>query len=147
MMLRLLVLFCIGCFAALGTGGDGDLPSGIKDTQNPRDKPPSPVEAVKRFKAPDGFKVTLFAGEPDVRQPIALTFDDRGRVWVAECYSYPEWKAEGQDRILIFEDTDGDGKFDNRTVFLDKLPSRRARRRLGLVRSQPALHPRQGRRR
>ena len=73
---------------------------------------------------PDGFKATLFAGEPDVVQPIAMCFDARGRLWVAECMSYPTWlkdPKEGKDRILIFEDTDGDGTFDKRTVFADKL--------------------------
>ena len=69
---------------------------------------------------PEGFEVTLFAGEPHVRQPIAMEFDDRGRLWVAEFYSYRNWKPEGKDRILIFEDTDGDGRFDKRKVFWDK---------------------------
>src|SRR5262245_18483688 len=91
---------------------DPPLPPGIKDTQDPKDIPPTPEEAVRRFKLPPGFEVTLFAGEPDVRQPIAMTFDDRGRLWVAECYSYPNWGSTGQDRILIFEDTDGVGRFD-----------------------------------
>ena len=68
-----------------------------------------------------GFRVTLFAGEPDVVQPIAMTFDDRGRMWVVECLSYPKWRADGKgnDRVTIFEDTDGDGTHDKRTVFLD----------------------------
>src|SRR5262249_15589837 len=94
------------------------LPPGVKNTQNPKDVPLSPEEAVRRFKAPDGFHVTLFAGEPDVCQPIAMAFDDRGRLWVAECFSYPNWTApeQGRDRILVFEDTDGDGRFDKRTV-------------------------------
>ena len=71
---------------------------------------------------PEGFQATLFAGEPDVVQPIAMTFDDRGRLWVVECLSYPKWsdKPEGTDRVLMFEDTDGDGKFDKRTVIFDK---------------------------
>jgi putative membrane-bound dehydrogenase-like protein len=56
-----------------------------------------------------------------VKQPISFCFDDRGRVWVAENYSYPKWTPEGKDRILIFEDTDGDGKFDRRTVFCEGL--------------------------
>ena len=84
-----------------------------------------PREAPLRMTLPDGFKATLFAGEPDVVQPIAMCFDARGRLWVAECMSYPNWhkdpKEEGKDRILIFEDTDGDGTFDKRTVFADKL--------------------------
>jgi putative membrane-bound dehydrogenase-like protein len=106
---------------------DQGLPPGVKDTQNPKDKPPSPQESVKRFQLPDGFRVTLFAGEPHVHQPISMCFDERGRLWVAECFSYPDWiapdgdkPAVGHDRILIFEDTDGDGVFDKRTVFYDK---------------------------
>lgn len=82
-----------------------------------------PKKAAEVMTVPDGFKVTLFAGEPDVRQPIALCLDDRGRVWVAEAYSYPIRRPdkEAKDRILIFEDTDGDGVFDKRTVFMDNL--------------------------
>ena len=54
-------------------------------------------------------------------QPIALAIDDRGRLWVAEAYSYPRRvpEAEARDRILIFEDTDGDGRFDTRKVFAE----------------------------
>lgn len=100
---------------------DKGIPDAIKNTQNPKDIPPTPREAVARFQPQKGFKITLFAGEPDVAQPIALTFDDRGRLWVAECYSYPNWKKTGHDRILIFEDVDKDGTFDKRTVFMDKL--------------------------
>jgi putative membrane-bound dehydrogenase-like protein len=179
-MLRYTFTFLLLSITVLLLAAD-DLPPGVKDTQNAKDQPPSPEEAVRRFKVPDGFEVTLFAGEPDVRQPIAMTFDDRGRLWVAECYSYPDWiqpsplptkgpgalpppltkgeptsppltkggqgglpaaapttpptppfarggdelapfaRGGGSDRILIFEDTDGDGRFDKRTVFLDNL--------------------------
>jgi putative membrane-bound dehydrogenase-like protein len=71
---------------------------------------------------PPGFQATLFAGEPDVVQPIAFTFDERGRLWVVECLSYPNWTADkkGRDRVVIFEDRDGDGRFDAKTVFYDK---------------------------
>lgn len=89
---------------------------------------PAPLaEAAKRFTLPEGFSATLFAGEPDVVQPIGFTFDDRGRLWVAECLSYPEWNksakenSKGKDRIVVFDDTDGDGRFDKRTVFADNL--------------------------
>jgi putative membrane-bound dehydrogenase-like protein len=80
-------------------------------------------EAVRVMKVPDGFKVTLAAAEPDIKQPIAMALDDRGRLWVAEGYEYPVRAAEGKgkDRILIFEDTDGDGKFDKRKVFAEHL--------------------------
>ena len=74
------------------------------------------------MKLPEGFTVSLFAAEPDVVQPIAMTIDHRGRLWVVENYSYPIWLGgpEGKDRILIFEDSDNDGRFDRRTVFYDK---------------------------
>jgi putative membrane-bound dehydrogenase-like protein len=79
---------------------------------------PAPAaEATQRFALPEGFSATLFAGEPHVVQPIAFSFDDRGRLWVVENHSYPGWKSEGRDRVLILEDSDGDGCFDRRTVF------------------------------
>lgn len=83
----------------------------------------SPEAAAAAMTLPAGFKATLFAGEPDIVQPIAMAIDDRGRVWAAEAYSYPRRvpDAEAKDRILIFEDADGDGKFDTRKVFHDKL--------------------------
>lgn len=83
-----------------------------------------PDEALKRMKLPPGFQATLFAGEPDVRQPIAMAFDARGRLWVAENYTYSEaainFDTKLRDRIMIFEDQDGDGRFDKRTVFWDQ---------------------------
>jgi putative membrane-bound dehydrogenase-like protein len=87
----------------------------------PADKPIPTKDAAGAMTVPDGFKVTLFAGEPDVVQPIAFTFDDRGRMWVVECLSYPNWSKDGKgnDRVVILEDTDGDGTFDKKTVFLD----------------------------
>jgi len=83
----------------------------------------SPQEAARAMTVPPGFKVTLFAGEPDVVQPIAMAIDDRGRVWIAEAYSYPRRVPDSQarDRILIFADSDGDGRFDRRKVFADHL--------------------------
>ncbi|MBX3399819.1 MAG: DUF1080 domain-containing protein [Gemmataceae bacterium] len=91
-----------------------------------------PEDAAKNMTVPPGFSVSLFAGEPDVHQPIAFCFDDRGRLWVVEAFVYPKRiKGDGPmlpeaerkkgDKILIFEDTDGDGKFDKRTVFLEGL--------------------------
>ena len=87
------------------------------------DEPPprSPEETAQSFVLPAGFSATVFAGEPDVVQPIGMAIDDRGRVWVAENLSYPNWKATGSDRIAVFEDADGDGRHDRRTVFYDKL--------------------------
>src|SRR5262245_32739904 len=86
-----------------------------------QDRAMPPEEAAATMKLPPGFKATVFAAEPDIVQPIAFTFDDRGRVWVVECLSYPTWKSDGtgNDRVTILEDTDNDGRHDKRTVFLD----------------------------
>src|SRR5438552_10359199 len=84
----------------------------------------SPAEAQKRFVVPEGFEVRLFAAEPDVINPVAMTWDDRGRLWVVELYEYPLGAAPGtkpRDRIKILEDTDGDGRADKVTVFADGL--------------------------
>ncbi len=81
----------------------------------------SAAQAASEMKLPDGFQVTVGASEPDVMQPIAMAIDDRGRVWIAEAYEYPI-RADGdkgRDRILIFEDTDGDGSLDKKIVFAE----------------------------
>jgi putative membrane-bound dehydrogenase-like protein len=83
--------------------------------------PLPPAEAARTMVVPDGFRVTLFAGEPDVAQPIGFCIDDRGRLWVAEAHNYPRRDAPPSDRILIFADADGDGRFDQRTVFCEGL--------------------------
>src|SRR5205807_1378208 len=56
----------------------------------------SPEDSVREMTLLPGFKATLFAGEPDVKQPIAFALDDRGRLWVAEAYTYPRRAPEGQ---------------------------------------------------
>jgi putative membrane-bound dehydrogenase-like protein len=84
----------------------------------------SPVEAQKKFVVPEGFEVRLFAAEPEVVNPVAMTWDERGRLWVLELYEYPLGAAPGtkpRDRIKILEDTDNDGRADKVTVFADGL--------------------------
>ncbi len=83
----------------------------------------SGAEAARAMTVPPGFSVTLAAAEPDVVRPIAFAIDDRGRLWVAEAHTYPVRAADGpgRDRILILEDTDGDGRLDRRKVFIDNL--------------------------
>ena len=85
------------------------------------DAPLPPEEAAATMELPDGFRVTLFAGEPDIRQPIAFCIDDRARLWVCEATNYPVHGLRPGDRILVFEDRDNDGRFDKRTVFTDQL--------------------------
>ncbi len=105
-----------------------------------------PEQAPKEMTLPPGFRATLFAGEPDIKQPIAFAIDDRGRIWVAEGYTYPVRSGSppkddhapgtdrtqptpaqlkdifgGHDRILCFEDEKGDGTFTKRTVFAEGL--------------------------
>ena len=85
--------------------------------------PVSATAAAAAIQVPTGFRATLFAGEPDLAQPIAITTDTRGRLWVAENYTYSErevgFHAGLRDRIVIFDDEDNDGDFDRRVVFFD----------------------------
>ena len=83
----------------------------------------TPDEAAKAASVPPGFELKLFAAEPDVVNPIAFCLDDRARLWVVEGRTYPTRakEGEGQDRILVFEDRNGDGRFDRRTVFMERL--------------------------
>ena len=118
--MRFVTTFSLAWLCGLAVHAD-DLPPKVVNTQNPKDVSLSPQESLARITVPDGFHVTLFAGEPDLRRPIAFDFDDRGRIWVVENYSHPVWKKDGvTDRILILEDTDNDGRFDKRKVFWDK---------------------------
>lgn len=93
------------------------------DTETTPGGPMPAGESAANVTLPPGFRSTLFAGEPDVAQPIAMATDARGRLWVAENYTYSErevmFHSELRDRIVIFEDTDNDGRFDKRTVFWD----------------------------
>ncbi|MBI1903382.1 MAG: dehydrogenase, partial [Planctomycetia bacterium] len=91
-----------------------------------QDKPPgpalSPAEAIAKMQVPEGFSVELVAAEPDIVNPVAMTFDERGRVWITESLEYPRRDpGPGRDRVKILEDTDGDGKADKFTVFADGL--------------------------
>ncbi|HEX8202151.1 MAG TPA: PVC-type heme-binding CxxCH protein, partial [Isosphaeraceae bacterium] len=86
----------------------------------------SPEESRRSFTLPEGYAVNLFASEvefPELRKPCQMTFDARGRLWVTTMASYPMYLPGRpvDDKVLIFEDTDGDGKADKQTVFADKL--------------------------
>ncbi len=85
----------------------------------------SPTESNKLTQVPTDFEIQLFAQEPDITNPIAMAWDERGRLWVVESVDYPntfkETDGAANDRIKICEDTDGDGKADKFTVFADKL--------------------------
>lgn len=84
-------------------------------------------EALNKIKAAPGYKVELFASEeefPDLANPVQVSFDNKGRLWVAVMPSYPHYKpgdSKPNDKLLILEDTDGDNKADKQTIFADSL--------------------------
>src|SRR5207253_2199790 len=66
----------------------------------------TPEESVKRMTVPPGWEVKVFAAEPDIINPIAFTVDERGRLWVVECYEYPSRTPKDRmprDRIVVLE--------------------------------------------
>ncbi|MBI2804222.1 MAG: c-type cytochrome [Planctomycetes bacterium] len=89
-------------------------------------KPPNdartPQEALKHMQVPPGFRVELVAAEPDIVNPVAMTFDERGRIWITESIEYPRRSAgPGKDRVKVLESTKGDGKFDKITTVITGL--------------------------
>jgi putative membrane-bound dehydrogenase-like protein len=84
---------------------------------------PAAQKVVAGIKLVQGFQADLIAAEPDLHQPVAMSIDERGRIWVAEAYGYPHRQPEGQgkDRIVILEDKDGDGVFETKKTFAEKL--------------------------
>ena len=88
--------------------------------RNLKDIPdPDPEIERKSFIVADGFEVNLFAADPQIAKPIQMNFDAEGRLWIASSEVYPHIKPgeEAKDRVLIVEDTDGDGTADETKVF------------------------------
>ena len=111
----ILSLLSFGSFLSLPAA---DFPA-IYDTEKGAPMPAEEVAATMEL--PPGFKCRVFAAEPDVRQPIGMAWDAKGRLWVAENYTFAEnpmrWDTKLRDRLIILEDKDGDGKHDGRKVF------------------------------
>ena len=95
----------------------------IPRRQNQPPGPPlTPQQALEKMVVPDGFKVELVASEPDLMNPVAMAFDDRGRIYVTESFEYPRREpGPGRDRIKILEDTNGDGRVDSVKIFAEGL--------------------------
>jgi putative membrane-bound dehydrogenase-like protein len=110
--------------AAVGGRARADEPPKAKDTQRESVRLTTPEEAAASLKVPEGFRVSLFASEPVIHQPIALATDAKGRLWVCENNTYAEatlnYDLSQHDRIIILEDTDHDGRADKHSVFWDK---------------------------
>lgn len=96
-----------------------------KDPAPRYQQPLDPVQSQTLIQVPVGFRLELFASEPDIKKPISMDWDERGRLWVIETVDYPNTvksdKGTGDDRITICEDTDNDGKADKFTVFAEGL--------------------------
>ena len=111
-------------FSCLPVFGD-DFPE-LPNTESTTDAdPPSAEESAKSFTLPDGFGVSVWAGEPAVQNPIGMAWDQKGRMWVAENYTYGSRKVRFdlslRDRVVVLGDEDGDGKAETRKVFTDKV--------------------------
>lgn len=103
---------------------DAEIPNYEKKDPAPRFQLPlSPEESMKLVQIPMGFELQLFASEPMIINPIAMTWDERGRLFVIETTDYPNEirKEGGDDKIKILEDTDGNGKADKVTIFAEGL--------------------------
>jgi putative membrane-bound dehydrogenase-like protein len=117
MMRRRLTTFCFLLAPALLAA---DFPA-LYNSEPGNPTPTPPKEALAKLRLPEGFKATLFAAEPDVQNPIAMAWDAKGRMWVAENYTYAErtqrFDLSMRDRVIILEDKDNDGVAESRKVF------------------------------
>src|SRR6187397_1442621 len=126
MKLRLAILITIfaSAFALIDTSAQNKQPPKKEVIPHAQDKMPgpplSPQEALKKMQVPPGFRVELVASEPDIVNPVAMTFDERGRIWITESLEYPKKAAgPGKDRVKVLESTKGDGKFDKVTTVIE----------------------------
>ena len=119
-LLFLVVVLCLGSPVSLFAQKKSDpFRRVIRPTE-----PLSPQDALKTFTLPPEFEIQLVASEPDIQKPLNMAFDIRGRLWITESseYPYPVKKGKkGNDAIKILEDTNGDGRADKITTFVDGL--------------------------
>jgi putative membrane-bound dehydrogenase-like protein len=121
--LRIVTTLVIGAWAVLhGT------PCEAADDRQPATdgvkSPLEPAESLRHFKLPPEVRIELVAAEPEVIDPVAIRFDEDGRLWVVEMRDYPNGPLDGQkplSRIKVLEDTDGDGRYETARVFADQL--------------------------
>jgi putative membrane-bound dehydrogenase-like protein len=120
-----LVLIAVSGVGFAGWAVGDEFPTPYNSEPDRTAAPLPAAEAAASMQVPDGFHVQVFASEPDVQNPIAMTWDARGRLWIAENYTYAEraqqFDLSLRDRVLILEDADGDGTADRRTVFTDQV--------------------------
>ncbi|HAE12139.1 MAG TPA: dehydrogenase, partial [Opitutae bacterium] len=113
-------------------GGDGRESKNLLASLNWKKWSPDPVpvfsaeESLAKFKVAPGFKVELVASEPMVKDPVFVDWDDEGRMWVGELRTYMidldgTGEKERKSRVMVLEDTDGDGRMDKSTAFVDDM--------------------------
>ncbi|MBI1913960.1 MAG: c-type cytochrome [Planctomycetes bacterium] len=104
----------------------GAAPDKDYSSELPRIPPKEPADALKSFKLRPGFRIELVASEPLIRSPVALDFDENGRLFVVEYPEYNQYankKFQGHGRVRLLEDSDGDGRYDKATTYVDNLDS------------------------
>ncbi|MBI3852138.1 MAG: c-type cytochrome [Verrucomicrobia bacterium] len=110
----------IGPSLLMAAGATNEVSVSPKDL--PRVPPTEATNALRNFRIKAGFRLELAAAEPLVVSPVAMSFDENGRLFVVEMIDYSERRPEQLGRIRLLEDTNGDGRFDKSTVFADHLP-------------------------
>ncbi|MBK1876551.1 DUF7133 domain-containing protein [Pelagicoccus mobilis] len=129
-------LACLPQILLAQAGDKRDEPGQVQEeVWKTMDVPPAPIlspeEAMESFEIEAGYSLELVAAEPLVNDPVAVTWDEHGRLWVAEMWAFmPDVDGTGEDqpvsRVVVLEDLDNDGQMDRSTVFLDKLVLPRA---------------------
>src|SRR5687768_10378126 len=131
-LLMMMTLFLPGCYSKIISAEERRLSDSLAMRQE-YDKSPvvSPEESIKKMQVEEGFLVKLVAAEPLVKAPVAITFDERGRIWVVEMHGYMTDTIGSEEhlptgKIVILEDENNDGVADKRKIFLDSLVLPRA---------------------
>ncbi len=119
-----LAALLLGCLVCGGAAADDSPFPAPPDSETSAERPMDPEEVCRSARLPAGFELVPFAAEPAVQNPIGIATDHRGRVWVAENFTWAgnnlgTWDDSLRDRIVVLEDDDGDGRHDRRTVFWD----------------------------
>ena len=114
------ILTLIASLSAVAASSAAEPVADAKDL--PRIAPLEPPEALASFQIKKGFRVELAAAEPNVASPVAMAFDENGRLFVIEMRDYPERRKERLGTVRMLEDTDGDGRFDRSTIYAKDLP-------------------------
>jgi putative membrane-bound dehydrogenase-like protein len=121
-LLQACFVIALGVLAAVASAAGGGRGGGVEPRREA--SPPEPEEARRLLRLDAGLRVELVAAEPEVESPVAMAFDEAGKLWVVEMRDYPNGPAPGKPpggRIRVLEDRDGDGRFETSHVFADHL--------------------------